>query len=219
MKKTILIKGTPFTYNEEHLTCDTSITQEEGRYILEFTKGLLDELGIKFALSFGTLLGAVRDKDIIKGDQDVDVLIKDEKKLYENLPYLQEKGLHVVRIYYSVLYSFRINERCYIDLYVLRPLRFSLWSINCISLNGWAMPRKFFKNFVPFEFLGNTYFVPENPERLLEYWYGKEWRIPKSGKGHYEVRSAYYFHKFAAIFIKLLHYEKWRGLIVKDKPE
>ena len=219
MKKTINIKGKPFTYDEEHLTCDTPISRDDGRYILEFTKKLLDARGIKFVLSFGTLLGAIRDQGIIKGDQDVDVFIREENKLYESLPFLMENGLHVIRINYGNVYSFRINERCYIDIYILRPLRKSIWSLYCYALNGWAMPKKHFKNFVPYVFLDNTYLVPENPEQLLEFWYGKDWRIPKSGKGHYEVKSAAIFHKYMRYFIKMFHYEKWRHLLVKDIPK
>lgn len=44
------------------------------------------------------------------------------------------------------------------------------------------IPRHFFTKTQQIEFLGTTFNVPQNPERLLTYFYDKDWRIPKSGK-------------------------------------
>ncbi|MBQ3403650.1 MAG: LicD family protein [Synergistaceae bacterium] len=179
------------------------ITESEARSLIHKTKELFDRAGIKFSLSFGSLLGAIRDKGLIKGDEDIDIFVMDEEKLRSNLISLQEDGLKVCRICPGLLYSFRINPTCYIDVYILRELmglpRF-LWGWYCVSLAGNETPRKFFTGFQEIEFLGEKVMCPENPERLLEFWYGPDWRIPVRGHSFiYRVKSAHYYHKIMSM--------------------
>lgn len=213
MKKSIIINGTPFYYESEdtELTLDNvkPISQQEGAAILKITRKLLTEKNITFYLSFGTLLGAVRDKAIIKGDQDVDVFITDEESLIENLPYFYENGLKIIRIHDGDLYSFRVNESCYIDIYILREPTQWPWKKNYVSLNGWIMPKRYFEKFDTIFFLDDFYNCPANPESLLSWWYGNDWRIPKSSKGTYEVWSSrmwklllYYKNRIKRMFIQ-----------------
>ncbi|MBO5059265.1 MAG: LicD family protein [Prevotella sp.] len=85
-KRTIVINNAPFTFEDEILDLYYDnirpITVDEAKNLLQTAKKLFDEKGIKFYLAFGTLLGAVRDKTLIKGDEDVDIYIEDEKSLY-----------------------------------------------------------------------------------------------------------------------------------------
>lgn len=190
---TIEIEGRPFTYQSEEGDFNwaslKAISVEDAIDTLTTAKELLGKVGVDFYLSFGTLLGAVREKNIIKGDQDVDVFITQEEVLYNSLPWLYEQGFKVIRIRKGKLYSFRVKENCFIDLYVLRPLGLSIWSLYCYSLAGYATPKKYIRNTQDIEFLGSVYKCPKNPERVLEWWYGKDWRTPKSAKGRYEVTS------------------------------
>ena len=208
---TITIKGTPFTYEDAELTRADSkpISELEGKQILEFTKCLFDQIGLNFYLCFGTLLGAIREKTIIKGDEDVDVFITDEELLYDNLPWLYEKGLHVIRCKRGKVYSFRMTGHIYIDVYVCRPMdTFTIWTPYCNFLNMNITPKRFFKNYQNIEFLGKTYQCPANPEKLLEFWYGKNWRTPIKEHSHdvfkYCEPSAYYWHRKGYYVKKIL---------------
>lgn len=204
----ININGKQFEYKEEHLTYETiqPISHEDGKILLSKTKELFDSIGLNFYLAFGTLLGAVRDKAIIKGDEDIDIFITNENLLYANLPFLFQNGLKVIRIHKGILYSFRMNERCYIDVYILRPLpTYNFWSIYCFSLSGFVTPKIFFKNYQEIKFLDNIYMCPQNPEKLLEFWYGKNWEIPQKGHKYiYEVKSAYLWSKFKNMVISTI---------------
>lgn len=195
---TILIKGVPFTYEDEinDITNDnnTPISIEDAKDLLQKTKILFGDIGLQFSLAFGTLLGAVRDKGIIKGDEDVDIFIWDEDVLFNNLQYLKNNNFKLCRFVKGRLYSFRVNNRSYIDVYIKRPLGFSFWSIYCTCLYDKAVPRSLVSEFEEIEFLDGQYLVPKKPERLLEFYYGKSWRIPvKSHKFIYEVKSRYYW--------------------------
>ena len=170
-----------------------AVEEKDALILFRKTKELFDEAGIKFALVFGTLLGAVREHGhIMKGDQDMDICVWDEEKLRNNLVSLQQKGLKVCRAWPGLLYSFRIDDSCYIDVYILRKfkgLKRFPWSLYCLSLSGATTPRKFFSGWTEIEFEGEKCLCPGNPERLLEFWYGSDWRIPQDKKGIYNVRA------------------------------
>ena len=182
---TILIGGEPFTYNDEieDITYDTisPISNEEAKELLDLTKKLFSEQGIRFSLVFGTLLGAVRDNSVINGDEDVDVFVESEAELRNILPFLQQNNLCICRIYEHKLYSFRIGgSRSYIDVYIKRSIP-GIWGRRYCYLCGYVLPKKLIRHLSPLDFLGGVYLAPRNPERFLEFWYGKSWRIPVSG--------------------------------------
>lgn len=200
-KTTIIIDGRPFTYEDEidDIVYEVSkpISIEDGLNLLKQTKLLFSNINLDFYLAYGTLLGAIREKTIIPGDEDVDVFTDDEQKLLNNLPYLYENNYKVCRINPGKLYSFRVNENAYIDVYILRPFKFAIWKLYCYSLSNHATPKKYFKEYQDIQFLGETFRCPKNPEKLIEFWYGKDWRQPKSGKKYYyEVPPAHYWRQF-----------------------
>ena len=217
----IIINGKPFEYEEEHLTYETirPISLEDGKVLISRTKELFDSIGLNFYLAFGTLLGAVRDKAIIKGDEDIDVFIENENLLLTNLPFLSQNGLKVIRIHKGILYSFRLNEKSYIDVYILSSLPiYNLWSIYCLKLSSFITPKKYFRRFQEIDFLDNKFMCPKDPEKLLEFWYGKNWRIPQRGHEFiYEVRSAYYWRQFiikTKSFIKfIIGWKYWKDKV------
>lgn len=199
-KRTILINNNPFTFEDESMDITYNsirpITIDEAKNLLQTTRRLFDEKGLKFYLSFGTLLGAVRDKNLIKGDEDVDVYVEDEKGLYESLPYFHENGLKLCRFTKGVLYSFKTINDSYIDVYIKRPFKFSIWGLWCYSINSWAMPKKYFRATTKMDFLGVECLCADPPEALLEFWYGKTWQTPVRGhKFIYSIIPAYYWNK------------------------
>lgn len=198
-KTTIEINGKPFIYNDEieDITYENSseISVQDARNILDITKRLFKECNIFFFIAFGTLLGAVREHGLIKGDEDVDVFIFNEDKLRQSLPYLYEHGLYVCRIYPGLLYSFRNGNKSYIDVYILKRNVHGIWKYWCVNFGEKYYPLRFLSHFEEIEFLGGYYNAPTNPERILEIWYGKSWRTPIKGHGLWEseVHSHYWW--------------------------
>lgn len=221
--KTIDIQGTLFSYEDEVLTYNDveKITLEDCISILQIVKKLFSEKEIRFALAFGTLLGAIREKSLINGDEDVDVFIDDEVTLYKNLPFFYENDLKLIRMKKGKLYSFRSENGAFIDVYILRPLKwYNIWSFYCVSLSNHYMPKKYFREYQNIDFLGDTYLCPKAPEKLLEFWYGKTWRTPVRGHSFkYEVSSAYYWHKYYKkvkyAIQKYIGWYKWRHYVKK----
>lgn len=222
-RKVIEVNGEPFAYDEEVMTYETNgpLDVETGRQMLEATQILLSQKGIRIYLAFGTLLGAIREKTIIKGDEDIDVFTDQEAELYNALPFLYENGLKLYRFIPGTIYSFFWHDtRSYIDIYILRPLKRSLWSCYCYSLERYATPKKFFKEYQSIQFLGLDCMCPKDPEKIVAYWYGESWRTPVRGhKFYYEEKSHYYWVKakreVKRWIMTLIGWPYWRHLVLK----
>lgn len=224
--RTIIVKGKPFTYEDEiqDICYDniSTITEDQARNLLIKTKEVFDAIGLDFYLAFGTLLGAIREKSLIKGDEDVDVFITDEQKLYDNLPYIYDHGLRLCRMHKRTIYSFRIGDNSYIDVYILSEIKNSLWSSSCYRLSAKYVPKSLFSEFEDIEFLGIKCKCPQEPEKVLEFWYGETWRTPVSGHNFKcEVPSAYYYHSFinySKQFVKfLIGWKYWRQYVKSEE--
>lgn len=189
-----------FEFEEEELVCENlkEISSEDAKAVLFKTQDVFFQIGIDIYLAYGTLLGAVRDQTIIPGDLDVDVFIKNEEKMFQNLQYIEECGLKLIRAFNNT-YSFRLdnNPNCFIDVYIMKPT-FSVWGLYCYRFKIEMVPKKYLKD-GDILFLGRSFKCPKDPERLLKFWYGDTWNIPvgKSEKTYtYDVPTHYYYAKY-----------------------
>ena len=176
-------------------------------FLLKVQKCAKDN-GIDIYMAFGTLLGAVRDKDFIDGDKDADTYVKDEEAFFKILPYLKENGVELVRYIKNVEFSFRDKEHpgVFLDVFIMKKAN-SIWGIYCYELGGFVIPKKYLKQDGEIEFHGHTFKTPLNPVRLLQFWYGETWNIPisKSVKKYiYEVKSHYYWKHLASKVFHLI---------------
>ena len=143
------------------------------------TKNLLDlqkvckAHNLEFTLMYGTLLGAVREKGFIPHDHDTDVVVTRDKeeKVLDMLFDLREIGLEVGR-YDETLVSF-VRDGDFIDIYFLDKKG------SKYHTEGYVIPAHYLDNVIDYPFLGSTFKVPKNHEKLLAYLYGEDWRIPK----------------------------------------
>lgn len=218
----IKIDGKPFEFDEEDFDYGdiAAMDPEQGRELLFMAKDLFSRVGLPFYLAFGTLLGAVRDHGIIPGDEDLDVFVDDENKLRSSLQFFKDNGLSLIRFREGRVYSFRHAEGTFLDVYIRRPLKHSIWSLYCCHLDQYNTPKKYFKSYSPIQFLGGEFMCPSNPEDLLEFWYGKTWRIPVGGhEFKYEVASAYYWkktvHAIKMFLLKITLWDKWKHFVKK----
>ena len=139
-------------------------------------KDLLDSHHIPFLLAYGTLLGAVREKDFIAGDHDTDLVVMSELEralayCLSSLP-CEDAGFRICRANRGMVTLTRLGE--YIDIYLFSP-----------SGNGWrdclgcyrieedqlAMPSEI-------EFLGTKWKTVARPIEFLEERYG-DWKTPR----------------------------------------
>jgi lipopolysaccharide cholinephosphotransferase len=146
--------------------------------------GIFRQGGLKYTISFGTLLGAVRHTDFIPWDDDADLIVeyRDKKRLESLIPHIQSAGyryerlwkLHRVHTANSFIDIFLmefdrdgISRRCQGDKRSCQPLDQEWWS-------KWWKFRP--EDYYPFKLarLRNHYFpCPNKTMKMLHQWYGK----------------------------------------------
>jgi len=145
---------------------------------LQEIKVVLNTIDIDCILIFGILLGAVRDKNFIKWDWDVELAVFPEE-IYPKFNKLEvlllNNGFEVVKKRIESKH-FKVNLIKYDNKYTLLGLhkngdmRSSRWN---------QVPSKYFDQLGEIEFLGEIYKTPSNVNKYLAFTYGENWRIPK----------------------------------------
>ena len=136
---------------------------------------------IKYYIDCGTLLGAIRENNFIKGDSDADIMVSEQGVyiLRQNLKELENIGF----------ISFRNNDGGgwmgmsllrngeYIDIYKTDEIKFEL---------------------ILYYFLDSYFYVPKYYEEYLSELYG-EWTVPSDdgkGTGNWELGMPNYKKKY-----------------------
>lgn len=135
---------------------------------------ILSTHGIKFQLAFGTVLGAVRDKDFISHDEDIDLslLSEDWDDFLSIYPELQAKGFEICRYDRKDLLSL-IRKGEYIDLYFFHPYR-----DNLRICSGGVCFDHFVTKSVEYPFVDGLFNIPSNFIDYLRFYYGDNWQTP-----------------------------------------
>jgi len=147
---------------------------------------VLEKYNIEFFLSSGTLLGAIRDNNFIKGDADIDIGVKykyfKDGKLWHNIL----ADLKKVNIYPHINWNdfastcFLNANKVPLDVYHYKKegKYYNIYLKDMIS----KFPEEFISSLDTLIFLERKFKVPHNPEKYLNYLYGNDWRIPQHGK-------------------------------------
>ncbi len=169
----------------------------ENKFIIDDFKliyPIILSFNIPIFLDAGTLLGAIREQNIIDGDKDLDfgmfrknidrnkeAEIKNkltsngfEFKGYECQAFINR--LEPNFIPYVLKFKGKMSK-CNIDFHVFEERK------NDYYHRGWLGYFHFLKENLDtldnINFLGFAVQVPHNPEKYLELHYGKDWRTPK----------------------------------------
>lgn len=198
----LIIKGKLFKFSEVELTYEnaTVINPSTAKNnLLEFRE-VMKMYQVKFLLMHGTLLGAIREHGFIQFDIDIDTCTLDEEGLKEAIPELDKRGLKLCRYEEHVIYSF-IRDGVYIDVYIVNPLQGLIKPFYVRYLYK-IIPRKYFRSTKKMEFLGEEFDIPNHSIQLLEFWYGKDWRIPKSNapSNDEDLRGSYLEKHYRFLF-------------------
>lgn len=165
------------------------IAQQQDRYLELYDRARVffrEKLDLELFLMYGTLLGLYRDGDFIPGDDDFDVgyfsneqdplAVKEE--VMALIVKLVEGGVTVG--FNQVGRPFRLRglpdaPLTHLDV---RPLWFQE---GAIWAHDRTCPTCTAKDFLPVKkavFREREVFIPQNPERFLEDFYGPGWRTP-----------------------------------------
>ncbi len=162
-------------------------TIELGRNIIkEFSKLAMQD-NIVLYLDFGTLLGIVRDKDIIEWDDDIDFSVSNISK---NVLDDWLKNI-IKKVNLPVTINIEDNQFGYIITFVNEKKEYNFFqisisfretteinSIHLPSKGMWYAPKIHFDKYDIVNYQGQDVFVPYDYENYLTFLYGN-WKIPK----------------------------------------
>ena len=141
---------------------------------LKCLKTILDSCGVEFQLSAGTLLGAIREKDFIDHDEDIDLIVLAEQKqqLFDALPQMIAENFKIARYDRRGLLSI-IRGRLYIDFYF-----FEKWKEGIRYCSGMVYPEELVVETMDYNFKGVNVKIPKEYVNVLRYEYGDDWMTP-----------------------------------------
>ena len=214
--KWILIDDERFYYEETELFHGRKIMDPKtSKENLQIFNSIMGKAQITYGLFFGTLLGAIREKNFIEHDEDIDIyLLDEEKEIFLRLLILFKKeGLNLVRLQGDMLSLMRNNE--YIDIYFFKfKLKFGFIKLRVFS-NEYEYAAKNLENPIKHLFLGINISIPNDPETVIKKIYGKNWRMPLKSM-HSEPNTFYNrISKMSTGLKKIPAYEKLE-LVIKN---
>lgn len=149
-----------------------------------------DKLGIDYFICFGTLLGAVREHDFIKHDDDLELGVFSDQYYSQLAGKFEEAGFKKQYRYYMA--DSRIPNEGFVEKYSNGYIHFDLFVFSRDKENIWCWSylkdeanilnaiKLQWKNtgLKCIEFQGQTVPVPVEPEKFLESLYGNTWNVP-----------------------------------------
>lgn len=211
-----------FAMNEATLRVSKRLDDEthkkynEAKYkFLERQIALCKKHGVTCMADFGTLLGIIRDGDLIRNDNDTDLQVFGDTLNKDFIEELQ-KTFFVNILSKSSLKKLFAEDDDYVDLMYIwledidkdgnkitfkSPSGFKLGMFGDMMISypyengkrilrwpGWetmTYDANFAKNIKKVSFKGFDVPVPSDPEKYIAYFYGDTWKTPQSNFGGY----------------------------------
>ncbi|HPV97919.1 MAG TPA: LicD family protein [Spirochaetota bacterium] len=194
------------------------MNREKAREVLFAVADALDRRGITFFIDYGTLLGAIRERDFIEHDNDIDLGIFDDLcanygVLFDIARELWAKGIKLNAIWDGSAISF-MADGVSVDLnrYV------KIGDQYVISLYGKKSyyPEKFLDELDEIEFCGRMFKCPKYAHELMTLGYDDTWQTPvKDAKPNRLFKKDRHVAMIEADFMIPIFSNKWKLSVPK----
>jgi len=201
---------------------------------LKFISRLLKNNNIKHWLIYGSLLGAVREHDIISYDYDFDLAayIEDVDSILDLNKIIQKDGYEFKKLYLNDDTNkkiWRVSLKVFYnniemgDIYLYTKFKDGFMRRFYVNDGIYFWPKSTFPSWFIEELdtikvRDEVFHIPRNPEILLEYWYGKTWKIPIKAKaqgGQGDDNSDYYGGAINMKLKNLIDYLKTKNIFLQ----
>lgn len=167
-----------------------------GPNILKVVLEAGDALGMRLFLTYGTLLGHLRDKGFIPHDWDIDigVLEADLSKMKLLMRAVEQKGYPVARESRHRMAFRDPMNLIHLDIDYFFPqgdtFIHHVFNVGWAELYTYSYPARMLSDFVTVQFLGSIpALIPVDAEGFLAEVYG-DWRTPRKGLGATDFPNA-----------------------------
>jgi hypothetical protein len=151
---------------------------------------ILEEMGIRYRITDGTVLGLYRDKGFIPHDNDIDVDVLDCADVTEIEVRMRSAGMKLGR---RVSQSGKIQQLTYYDNnFIIFDLIF--WFSESDKILNYSepgylrtQPITYFSELGELSWNGHAYPVPAHLEEWLAFRYGEDWNVPKHTKDDWKL--------------------------------
>ncbi|MEJ2688666.1 MAG: LicD family protein [Deltaproteobacteria bacterium] len=173
------------------------------RQLLVFIVNVLQANNIEYYIDHGTLLGIIRDGDLIPWDDDLDISVPEKYQcqtldLFRNkpqiFPFSNDLNWHCDIISYNetgktlgVIIYFDDRNRLGLKKFAT-TIWFMFYTDGMVGQYINRSPDHFFNGYNEIEYLNKKFRIPVNCESYLEYHYG-DWRKPKKDISFSEINN------------------------------
>jgi len=192
--------------------------REKARYLLFAVADALESRGIRFFLDYGTLLGAIRERDFIEHDNDIDLgvfddILADYARFYGICRDLWKHGIRLGAIWDGGAICFRYADLS-LDLnrYVKADGQYA------ISLYGKKSyyPARHLDELDQIEFCGRVFSCPKYSDELMTLGYGDTWKSPvKDAKPNLLFRTDRHIDMMRADYMVPIFSTGWKLKVPK----
>jgi hypothetical protein len=139
---------------------------------------VLEEIGVKYWLGRGSLLGFHRDNDFMPSDIDIDIGVYSDKDVYNIIRAIPFDIVLVTssRGHYMQLAFIDRDTNVIFDIWFYHEKERRLYSRNFFGF--FVLPADKFEQLRFINFNAHEYPVPD-PDWYCQFWYGDNWRTPK----------------------------------------
>ena len=139
---------------------------------------VLEEIGVKYWIGRGSLLGFHRDNDFLPNDIDIDIDVYTDKDVYQIIHKMPFEVLFVTncRGRYMQLAFWDSETKVSFDIWFYHDSESKWYNRNYYGY--FWLPSNQFDRLTTINFGGRAYPVPD-PEWYCRFWYGENWRTPQ----------------------------------------
>jgi phosphorylcholine metabolism protein LicD len=165
---------------ERHIRRGEDVNPEKAERLLFDLLDLLEQNKITYWLNWGLLLGAVREKDFISYDTDMDVTVfwDDRRSILDIIePAMAKKGCYIPKVeecFPEDRWYIRDKEKIELNFVIKVGNKYVYSPSRCTLVS----PTEYLDNLETIDFRGRKVTIPSNAEEYLRLSYGDDWKTP-----------------------------------------